>query len=542
MNQNYEKYDENFQMIQKLEERKIKQIFSDNLSLSTPAFLNTQRKQTDIQYIHKERAILDVRLTNVIQLDLCQFHYIEVPLTGHKKPLVIYFQFTDQAKMKFYISSHTITPNRFNNEESFERKQILRYTEQGEHILFTQRCLYLAIFSQQATTIYAKASFGIKPQQQQKMETESKLRPSTGYQFTRSSQFFFTRKPSKDMISLNKNIEQYQPDKMKLQQNLRRVQSARKLSETLHKKRQIFEEKKETLRERFEFQEKKKILKEIILYRNNIDNFLKFQQKLWLQNLYFIQLVSIIKRRYYDNIIFQFKQSIKKRRQYRVRQVLQRMLQKSGKDIYQRTIFQGLLILRMLSKVKEKGAKKKAKRMVYTFMMSYGQIGEIFQKTYQFKRRMRKIIEVYRNYRKKVQAYANRIIMLWNKYWNQIYMEIKKEDQEKVKQIKVQMQKTIINYHIEEEIVKSPYLDIKVQSVIVNNYYKEIKNLYIRKWRVLKIKVKSSKFQTLMATQAFDKKNELLLFTIVDKSVLKQLIYKYMQEKGMIQSLLLKKN
>ncbi|CAD8086502.1 unnamed protein product [Paramecium sonneborni] len=542
MNQNYESYDENFLMIQKLEERKIKQIFCDNLTLSSPTFTNSQRKQTDIQYIHKERAILDIRLTNIIQLDLCQFHYIEVPLFGHKKPLVIHFQFTDQAKMKFYISCHTITPNRFNNEESFERKQILRYTEQGEHLSFTQRCLYLAIFSQQATTIYAKASFGIKPQLQQKIENESKLRPSTGYQFTRSSQFFFTKKPSKDMILLNKNIEQYQPNKIKLQQSLRRVQSARKLSETLHKKKQIFEEKKETLRERFEFQEKKKIIKEIILYRNNIDNFLKFQQKLWLQILYFIQMVSIIKKRYYDNIKFQFKQSIKKRRQYRVRQILQRKLQKSGKDIFQRTLFQGLLIFKMLSKIKEKGAKRKAKRIVYTFMLSYGQIGEIFQKTYQFKRRMRKIIEVYRNYRKKVQAYVNRIIMLWNKYWNSIYMEIKKEDQEKVNEIKLQMQKTIINYHVEEEIVKQPYLDIKVQSVIVNNYYKEIKNLFIRKWRVLKIKIKSSKFQTLLATQSFDKKNELLLFTIVDQSVLKQLIYKYMQERGMIQSLLLKKN
>lgn len=30
---------------------------------------------------------------------------------------------------------------------------------------------------------------------------------------------------------------------------------------------------------------------------------------------------------------------------------------------------------------------------------------------------MKKIIEVYRNYKKKVMAYNNRIILLWNKYW-----------------------------------------------------------------------------------------------------------------------------
>ena len=30
--------------------------------------------------------------------------------------------------------------------------------------------------------------------------------------------------------------------------------------------------------------------------------------------------------------------------------------------------------------------------------------------------------EEMKNYRKKVQAYNNRIILLWNKYWHQIYM------------------------------------------------------------------------------------------------------------------------
>lgn len=30
--------------------------------------------------------------------------------------------------------------------------------------------------------------------------------------------------------------------------------------------------------------------------------------------------------------------------------------------------------------------------------------------------------------------------------------------------------------------------------MIVNNYYKEVKNMFVRKWRVLKIKVKTTKF------------------------------------------------
>lgn len=35
------------------------------------------------------RAQLDAKLVNIINLQLCTFHYFEVPLAGHKKPLII---------------------------------------------------------------------------------------------------------------------------------------------------------------------------------------------------------------------------------------------------------------------------------------------------------------------------------------------------------------------------------------------------------------------------------------------------------------------
>lgn len=57
-------------MIQKIEERKIKSIINDNL-LFTPQHSTTVRKQADINIINKERATLDIRVTNQIQLDLC---------------------------------------------------------------------------------------------------------------------------------------------------------------------------------------------------------------------------------------------------------------------------------------------------------------------------------------------------------------------------------------------------------------------------------------------------------------------------------------
>jgi len=51
---------------------------------------------------------------------------------------------------------------------------------------------------------------------------------------------------------------------------------------------------------------------------------------------------------------------------------MRKMLEKQGSNIFQRTLFIGLMNLRMLAKLKAPKSKQKAKRIVHSFMMSYG--------------------------------------------------------------------------------------------------------------------------------------------------------------------------
>ncbi|CAD8064161.1 unnamed protein product [Paramecium primaurelia] len=528
----------NYELLNQLEARKLKQIVPSKKDFEHNFQTEVVKKQQG--YVITElRAQLDAKLLNIIHLQLCTFHYFEVPLAGHKKPLIINFTFTNQAKMKFYISRHTLTPNRFNFEEAFQRKQVLRYTEPGEDNIFTTPFLYMAIFSQQQSIIHAKIQYGMKIQKLQKQDQEEKERPMTAFMSGRISSAL-SRKQSKDLILMNMNLRQYEPENQKKQLQIKRVQSAKRFQETLVNKQIIDQDKQDLIKERYEHSQKKKIIKDILNVRDQIDQSIKEQQKNWLTNLYSILICRLIRVKYIKMANHMMNEATIIRKKHRTRLNLKQYLTKHGETIQQRTKFQTLQSLCVFAQVYQKTVKTRAEFICFSFMKSYGQIGEIIQKTYRFRRLIRTVIDSYRNYKKRVGAYVQRIIMLWNKYWGVMYNQIQKEDIEKVKEIKKQMNKTIINFQVDEEVKKSPYLDGKLQIVIVQNYYKQLKAEFITKFRSVYKKGKSGARGAYIAAQGFEVK-DLNLFKCVDKTILKELIYKYMLEKRMIQSVLLKK-
>ncbi|CAD8090965.1 unnamed protein product [Paramecium sonneborni] len=528
----------NYELLNQLEARKLKQIIPSKKDFEYNFQTEVVKKQQG--YVITElRAQLDAKLDNIIHLQLCTFHYFEVPLVGHKKPLIINFTFTNQAKMKFYISRHTLTPNRFNFEEAFQRKQVLRYTEPGEDNIFTTPFLYMAIFSQQQSIIHAKLQYGMKIQKLQKQDQEDKERPMTSFMSGRINSAL-QRKQSKDLILMNMNLRQYEPQNQKKQLQLKRVQSAKRFQETLVNKLNIDQDKQDLIREKYEYSQKKKIIKDILNIKDQIDLQIKDQQKTWLTNLYSIYICRLIRVQYIQMINHKMNEATIVRKKHRTRLNLRKYLIKHGENIQLRTKFQTLQSLCVFAQNYQNTVKKRAEFICFSFMKSYGQIGEIIQKTYRFRRLIRTVIESYRNYKKKVGAYVQRIIMLWNKYWGIMYNQIQKEDIEKVKEIKKQMNKTIINFQVDEEVKKSPYLDGKLQFVIVQNYYKQLKAEFIKSFRSVYKKGKSGSRGAYIAAQGFEVKN-LNLFKCVDKTTLKELMYKYMLEKRMIQSVLLKK-
>lgn len=99
---------------------------------------------------------------------MCTFHYYDIPLIGRRKPVflstyihLLDFTFQDHGKMRFYISRHTPTPNRFNFEEAFQRKQVLKYTEPGDDPIFASQYLYMAVFAQHKSSIQVKLQYGL---------------------------------------------------------------------------------------------------------------------------------------------------------------------------------------------------------------------------------------------------------------------------------------------------------------------------------------------------------------------------------------------
>ncbi|KAM3137829.1 hypothetical protein pb186bvf_010072 [Paramecium bursaria] len=524
--------------LQSRDERLLQNILPSKKDYEVPQVIE-YKKPSGFKYIQGLRNQLDTKLINSITLEMCTFHYLEVPLLNQKKPLIMNFTFQDQSKIKFYISKYTLTPNRFNFEEAFQRKQVLRYTEAVEDQLFQSNCLYIAVFSQQHSNIQIKLHFGVSIKRPPKEEQERKTQV-TAFQSRIVSAKATSSTMIRDKINQNMNVRQYQPEIQKQVMQVRRVQSARRFHETLNKKNQIDLEKTQIVKYKFEQNEKRKVVKDIMRARSELLEIIEAQQKEWLGFLYVFLGCGLIRKLYCRKVNQKVTEKHRMRLRNKTRLRIRNYMQRKGKTIKERTIFDSFQCLALFCKMRI--TKQKCQLMLCSFMDCYGQIGEMIQKMYKVRRQLRYVLDSYRNYKKRQIAYVQRICSLWSKYWGIIYLQIQKEDIIKVREIKQKMSKTILNLQIDEEIRKAPYIDIKLQNIIANQFLKSLKLKYLERINQIREEHKGNIQQAYDVIKASTGMNKgLNMFVSVNQGVLKELIYKYMVEKKMIQSVLLLK-
>lgn len=82
-------YDENLYLIQRMEERKIRTILPSKRDYEVQIQQEIAKKPTGFITITAQRAQLDTSLINTLCLQLCMFHYYEIPLQNRRKPLII---------------------------------------------------------------------------------------------------------------------------------------------------------------------------------------------------------------------------------------------------------------------------------------------------------------------------------------------------------------------------------------------------------------------------------------------------------------------
>lgn len=135
--------------------------------------------------------------------------------------------------------------------------------------------------------------------------------------------------------------------------------------------------------------------------------------------LYLLYTTKLVRTLYCKRALELMHEANIKRRKNRTRANLRKYLEQYGTTINKRTVFHSVLCLQILINVTS--IRKRSKKVITSFMLSYGQIGEIIQKTYRFRRLLRAVLDSYRGYKKRVSAYVQRIVMLWSRQWGVMY-------------------------------------------------------------------------------------------------------------------------